>query len=89
MSADSLVSCIIHVSGVTTARKPEVVGSNPAFEPFPRLFRYLLTRSFFVTTKIMVFSAQTQEFLVRGLFLIKNYSFSHVTETKCSFWKIF
>ena len=31
-SAESLVSCMIHVPGVTAVRKPEVMGSNPAID---------------------------------------------------------
>ena len=47
--AESLMSSLKHMSGVTAVRKPEVAGSNRAIDHFLRLFRYSLTRSYFST----------------------------------------
>ena len=54
-----LVSCIIQASRVTAVRKPELTVSDPAVDhTFLRLFRYSLTRSYFLTTRNSVFSTK-------------------------------
>ena len=84
--AESLVSCILNVLGVIAVHKPEVVGSNSTINHIFTSFRYSLTSSYFLTTKIRVFWTKNSGFLVGGLFFLKNYHISDVTKTNRSFF---
>ena len=65
-------------------------GFESRYRPYSlRLLRYSLTCSHFLTAKIGVFLTKTQGFLLSGLFFLKNYTFSDVTEKKLFFFNIF
>ena len=52
---------------------------------FLRLIEYSLTRSYFVAAKTSVFSTKIWGFCGKWAFFLKNYPFSDVTKTICSF----
>ena len=50
-SVESLVSCILHLSGVIVDRKLELVGSNPTVGPSFYFFQTLVNAFIFLNSK--------------------------------------
>ena len=61
-SEESLVSSIRHVSVIMADLKLELTGLNTAIDPFVSLFRYSLTRSYFLTICFSDSSTQIEGF---------------------------
>ena len=90
-SAESLESCIIHVSAVAADANPEVAGSNPAVEHiFCKIFRCSLAHSYFIKAKKNRFFSSTKtRFLWWTGFFAKSCSICDVTSTNCFLLNIF
>ena len=83
-SAESLVSCIIHVSGFTVVYNPDVKGSNPAVDRVFHVFLHTRQHVFIFQQHNLGFF---QNFMIIGMraFFLKTYPFSDITEAKCFF----